>query len=117
MYQLEKMPQNASMLLNILKLNYITGVDLSKILGRQTKILGCMQKVVSQLLGARARTAPKVYAYALYVYIHFYMNIIIGQILHRVAFYNDVWLAISYNPISLVRLMASCCRRYCYLAS
>src|SRR6218665_435577 len=42
-----------------------TGVDLSKILGRQTKILG-RQKVVksdkymgvSQLLGARARAAP-----------------------------------------------------------
>ena len=48
-----------------------TGVDLSKILGEQIKILG-EQKVVksdkcmgvSQLLGARARAAPKVYAYA-----------------------------------------------------
>jgi len=48
-----------------------TGVDLSKILGGQTKILGekvikckcykCMR--VSKLLGARARAAPKVNAY------------------------------------------------------
>ena len=45
----------------------ITGVDLSKILGGQTKISGGGQKVVksdkcmsiSQLLGARARAVPK----------------------------------------------------------
>jgi len=48
-----------------------TDVDLSKILGGQTKILGRGQKVVksdkckgvSQLLGASARAPPKVYAY------------------------------------------------------
>ena|SRR6218665_3869023 len=47
----------------------VTGVDLSKILDGQFKILGekvvktdkCM--VVSQLLGAYARAAPQVYAY------------------------------------------------------
>ena len=53
-----------------------TGVDLSKILAGQTKILGG-QKVaksdkcmgVSRLLGARAWAAPKVYAYGRnYVY-------------------------------------------------
>jgi len=43
-----------------------TGVDLSKILGGQTKILGGQKVVkndkfmgISQLLGARARTPPK----------------------------------------------------------
>ena len=52
------------------RVGIITGVDLSKILGGQTKILGGQKVVksdkcmgVSQLLGARARAAPKVYAY------------------------------------------------------
>jgi len=54
------------------------GVDLSKILGGQIKILGekvvnsdkCMG--VSQLLGARDWAAPKVYAY---VYGHTYIHV------------------------------------------
>ena len=47
-----------------------TGIDLSKILGGQTKIFGGQKEIksdkcmgVSQLLGARARAAPKVYVY------------------------------------------------------
>ena len=49
----------------------VTGVDLSKILGGKPKYWGGQKVVksdkcmgVSQLLGAHARAAPKVYAYA-----------------------------------------------------